>query len=287
MVSVRPQGSLRMRLIIAYSESTDEAQSSAQTLCELFEDLLRSDPELASRIRGLKSQGSALTLRSAPSTRQWDVRLSTRTSRSSRLSTYLGDAMYSIRLAFDRDLDEPRKDKRASGPERQSMYSVASTALERTGLSIFWKVSISDISRISAYALPIFANDLKNCECYVFGEGTIFDLQSSHSSTQTPSTPPATPLNEVRGIMKQDIYMKSSSFNVTPPGSSREGHVRAGEAVVIVASSERPEPQWFAVKSINRDSGVVRVPVSSLWKIGNDDAIMPESSLWQLGTESA
>ena len=53
---------------------------------------------------------------------------------------------------------------------RHSLSSATSTALYTTALFVFSNLTLSQVSNIAFFALPIYAVDLSASECYVFGE---------------------------------------------------------------------------------------------------------------------
>lgn len=157
-----------------------EAQSSTRHLCTLVEELLQSNHDLASRIRGLEREGSIIA-----ESRRDDVS-TFRQTRGSKSISFIDTQASAIKFTFDQDLQASRVYNRAIG--RQSMASLTSTALYTTALSLFSNLSLSQVSNISFYALPVYYNDLSNSDCYVFGEeGALVRSDSSQASKSSPS----------------------------------------------------------------------------------------------------
>ncbi|KAF5558561.1 nicotinamide mononucleotide permease [Fusarium mexicanum] len=155
-------------------------QCSTRHLCTLVQELLRSNQDLASRIRGLEREGSII----AESRR--DDFSTLRQTRGSKSVSFIDTQASAIKFTFDQDLQASRVYNRAIG--RQSMASLTSTALYTTALSLFSNLSLSQVSNISFYALPVYSNDLSNSDCYVFGEeGALGRSNSSQAPKSSPS----------------------------------------------------------------------------------------------------
>ncbi|KAF5589555.1 nicotinamide mononucleotide permease [Fusarium pseudocircinatum] len=155
-------------------------QCSTRHLCTLVEELLQSNQDLASRIRGLEREGSIIA-----ESRMDDVS-TLRQTRGSKTVTFIDTQASAIKFTFDQDLQASRVYNRAVA--RQSMTSLTSTALYTTALSLFSNLSLSQVSNISFYALPIYCNDLSNSDCYVFGEeGALIRSDRSQAPEPSPS----------------------------------------------------------------------------------------------------
>lgn len=151
-----------------------EAQNSTRHLCALVQELLQSNQDLASRIRGLEREGSIIA-----ESRRDDVS-TLRQTPSSQSVSFLDTQASAIKFTFDQDLQASRVYNRAIN--RRSMTSLTSTALYTTALSLFSNLSLSQVSNISFYALPVYSNDLSNSDCYVFGEeGALVKSDSSQA----------------------------------------------------------------------------------------------------------
>ncbi|EXL45948.1 hypothetical protein FOCG_11942 [Fusarium oxysporum f. sp. radicis-lycopersici 26381] len=174
------KSSLTLMLTVLQCETMKEAQSSTHHLCNLVEELLQSNQDLASRIRGLEREGSIIA-----ESRRDDVS-TLRQARGSKSPSFIDTQASAIKFTFDQDLQASRVYNRAIG--RQSMTSLTSTALYTTALSLFSNLSLSQVSNISFYALPVYSNDLSNNECYVFGEeGAVVRSDSSQAPKSSTS----------------------------------------------------------------------------------------------------
>ncbi|RKL36722.1 hypothetical protein BFJ72_g8271 [Fusarium proliferatum] len=174
------KSSLTLMLTVLQCETMKEAQSSTRHLCALVEELLQSNQDLASRIRGLEREGSIIA-----ESRRDDVS-TFRQTRGSKSVSFIDTQASAIKFTFDQDLQASRVYNRAIG--RQSMTSLTSTALYTTALSLFSNLSLSQVSNISFYALPVYSNDLSNSDCYVFGEeGALVRSGSFEAPRPSPS----------------------------------------------------------------------------------------------------
>ncbi|KAF5975631.1 mitogen-activated protein kinase [Fusarium bulbicola] len=81
-----------------------EAQSSTRDLCTLVEELLRSNQDLASRIRGLEREGSIIA-----ESRRDDVS-TLRQTRASKSVSFIDTQASAIKFTFDQDLQASRPD---------------------------------------------------------------------------------------------------------------------------------------------------------------------------------
>lgn len=164
-----------------------EAQSSTRHLCALVEELLTSNKDLAGRIRGLEQEGSIIaeSIRGDSST--------IRQTRDSDSLSFIDSQAIALQFTFDQDLQASRVYNRTI--DRQSMTSFTSTALYTTALSLFSNLSLSQVSKISFYALPVYSDDLSNSDCYVFGEEGAMIL--SNNTQTAPSVSPQSKSPEV------------------------------------------------------------------------------------------
>lgn len=164
-------GSSRVRDLImntsCYSQSMREAESSTQRLCTLIEEVLRSNQDLADRIKGLEREGSLLA---ETATGEEDMLTIRSRSRDAKTLSFidLEATKAALHFTFEHDLQASRVYNRAIS--RHSMTSLTSTALYTTALSVFSNLSLSEVSNISFYALPVYSVDLSNSDHYVFGE---------------------------------------------------------------------------------------------------------------------
>ncbi|KAJ4112331.1 hypothetical protein BFJ63_vAg14040 [Fusarium oxysporum f. sp. narcissi] len=174
------KSSLTLMLTVLQCETMKEAQSSTHHLCNLVEELLQSNQDLASRIRGLEREGSIIA-----ESRRDDVS-TLRQARGSKSLSFIDTQASAIKFTFDQDLQASLVYNRAIG--RQSITSLTSTALYTTALSLFSNLSLSQVSNISFYALPVYSNALSNNECYVFGEeGAVVRSDSSQAPKSSTS----------------------------------------------------------------------------------------------------
>nr|RBQ97623.1 hypothetical protein FVER53263_00125 [Fusarium verticillioides] len=135
---------------------------------------------LQCRIRGLEREGSIIA-----ESRRDDVS-TLRQTRGSKSVSFIDTQASAIKFTFDQDLQASRVYNRAIG--RQSMTSLTSTALYTTALSLFSNLSLSQVSNISFYALPVYSSDLSNSGCYIFGEeGALVKSDSSQAPKSSPS----------------------------------------------------------------------------------------------------
>ncbi|KAI1307103.1 hypothetical protein F5Y03DRAFT_383875 [Xylaria venustula] len=161
------KSSLTLMLTIIQCKSMDEAKSCTQKLCVLVERMLESNQDLAERIRGLEREGSIISKARSEIIPGDDASTIRQASATSRSMLKTEDNLIK-RFAFEDDLETSRVYNKAI--YRHSQLSLTSTALHTTALSVFSKLSLSQVSGISFYALPVCAIDLHNSELYVFGE---------------------------------------------------------------------------------------------------------------------
>lgn len=154
-------------LIIANSHSMQEAESSTRRLCTLVEQVLQSNQNLAARINGLEREGSILS-EGVSRIEPRDDASTVRQTRISKAFSFIETEGDALRFTFEQDLYASRVYNKAVN--RHSISSLTSTALYATAMSVFSKLSLSQVSNISFYALPVYAFDLVNSGCYVFGE---------------------------------------------------------------------------------------------------------------------
>ncbi|KAI1366498.1 hypothetical protein F5Y08DRAFT_133729 [Xylaria arbuscula] len=201
------KSSLTLMLTIIQCHTMQEAQSSTQRLCILVEQVLASNQDLSERLRGLEREGSIIN-RAQSNILPADDASTMQQSGIERQSIAEIRNTLVTRFAFDDDLKASRPYKKAV--YRYSQASITSTALHTAALSVFSKLSLSQVSSISLYALPIWASDIHNSDVYVFGEaGAAFPHRRSAAVAQDciyqatynldktfldPRSPPPTPL---------------------------------------------------------------------------------------------
>jgi hypothetical protein len=162
---------------VTLSESIQEAEDTNRRLCGLIEQLLESQPSVAQRMQDLDSEDSVLS--SSATHEDGTSAISANESRGPNV--YLSSESFT----FDRDLQTSRVYSRTI-LNRQSLSSQTSTALYTTALSLFSKLSLSEVSDLSFFALPVYAVDLENSDCYVFGEEGVWTIEALPA---TPSQP--------------------------------------------------------------------------------------------------
>ncbi|KAI3333740.1 hypothetical protein F4824DRAFT_232537 [Ustulina deusta] len=191
------KSSLTLMLTIIQCKSMEEAQSCTQKLCILVERMLESNRDLAERIRGLEREGSIIS-KARSDIIPADGASTIRQPSATRGSLLEPGDIFAKRFAFEDDLESSRVYNRAI--YRYSHISVTSTALYTTALSVFSKLSLSQVSSISFYALPVCAIDLHNSELYVFGEEGAGSLDPRATSSTTPRRPPR-PVSQMAGFI--------------------------------------------------------------------------------------
>ena len=128
------------------------------------DQLLRSNKELAGRIRGLEKEGSVISRREDDETH---LAPSYRSARSCRSNRSRSESVKSVRFAFEEDLKSSQAYKIVYGP---AQVSLSSSALCDSALSVFSKMSLDRVSCIAVYALPVYSKDLHNDQWYTFGD---------------------------------------------------------------------------------------------------------------------
>ncbi|KAF2812713.1 uncharacterized protein BDZ99DRAFT_474833 [Mytilinidion resinicola] len=71
-------------------------------------------------------------------------------------------------LTYEQDLQASRVYKKSA--KHHSFSSFTSSVAHSATLSVFSSLSLSQVSYISFYALPVYATDLSNSDQYMFGE---------------------------------------------------------------------------------------------------------------------
>ncbi|GAW24008.1 hypothetical protein ANO14919_135870 [Xylariales sp. No.14919] len=177
--------SITLMLTIIQCKSMQEAQGCTQKLRVLVEQILESNRDLAERIGGLEREGSIISRARSAMVPEDNASTIHQVSSTRGSNLELGD-MLAKRFAFEHDLESSRA--YAKAVYRHSQLSVTSTALYTTALSVFSKLSLSQVSSISFYALPIYPVDLHNSELYVFGEEGAVVIDPHVTSPVAPKT---------------------------------------------------------------------------------------------------
>ncbi|KAI1278225.1 hypothetical protein F5Y07DRAFT_361115 [Xylaria sp. FL0933] len=240
------KSSLTLMLTIVQCKSMEEAQSCTQKLCVLVEQMLESNRDLADRIRGLEREGSIIS-KARSDIIPADNASTIRHARTTRGSMLAPEDTLVKRFAFEDDLASSRVYNKAI--YRHSQISLTSTALYTTALSVFSKLSLSQVSSISFYALPVCAIDLHNSELYVFGEEGAALLDHPRATPCTaPKRPPYadTPANEPVDTNVGVVRPVSSGGESLLPrlsirkGSSLLGRFATPQRRIRVSAPENP-----------------------------------------------
>lgn len=152
------------------SQSLQQAETFNRELHALVAEVLRSNQDLAARIKGLEREGSLISKGEAGSNQIEGGSLITQ-RRTSYGFLHQDSADESPKFTFEQELETSRVYNRAGN--RHSLSSATSAALHNTALSVFSSLSLSEISNISLYAIPIYAADLTTSQYYVFGTGGV------------------------------------------------------------------------------------------------------------------
>lgn len=163
----------------------EEAQSSTRQLCALIEQVLESNRDLAERIRGLEREGSIISKAQTQIIQRDDASARSEVTENSTQSNLQPTDRLVKQFAFEDDLQSSRVYNKAIYGYSQA--SLTSTALHTTALSVFSKLSLSQVSSISFFALPLYAADVHHRELYGFGEeGAV--LLDTHTTPQNPTS---------------------------------------------------------------------------------------------------
>ena len=132
----------------------DFAEASMRNLTNLVQEVLRSNANMASRLRNLERMHPALT-RSLTSS-QDDI------ASSEASKSRVASRMTSSRFAFEEALETSTVYQRAAA--NKSRFSKSSNS--SNGPSYLSGLSLSDVSNVSALSLPIFSMELWNHHRY-------------------------------------------------------------------------------------------------------------------------
>lgn len=144
---------------------------------------------------------------------------STSTSRSARIRNRISlifSGAGTPDFTFEQDLEASRVYKRSLN--RHSQSSIASTSVETTALSFWSGLSLSQISDLSFYALPIYAVDLSNSESYIFGNAGAKAVQGLDEGSEDAGQGTKLPIRP--GLQVADL--------LPAQGSGRAGRVPLG-----------------------------------------------------------
>ena len=169
-----------------------EAHESAKRLERATRDMLQSYEEVSSKMRRLET-GAGLILHSASIIEEESGRPDLE-AEGSDATEEIRERI--VRFTFEQDLETSRVYRRTHPLERNSMATATSSALYSTAMSMISKASISQISSLSVYALPIYSADLSNNQFYLFGGNPDLDDPSGNEESAQVLTeglhPPAT-----------------------------------------------------------------------------------------------
>jgi hypothetical protein len=171
------------------SNSQREAEASTKKLCALVERVLLENQDLRRRITGLAREGSLLSTAELMERSEDDAVTIRPSTMESPGGTAPDDTIVAFAFDFDPDLQASlvysRSAKRAG--DKQSIFSTTSTALQSAALSLFSNLSLSQISNISWYALPIYASDLSNSDMYNFGDEGVEQSTRTRNDSSLPT----------------------------------------------------------------------------------------------------
>ncbi|KAK0634144.1 hypothetical protein B0T14DRAFT_86861 [Immersiella caudata] len=213
--------SLTLMLTILQCQNLQEAQNSNRNLCVLMEQVLASNKDLAARIRGLERDGSILS-QSAQ-----DNASTIQPAGQQRPSTSIDMGISAPRFTFDEDLEASRAHNRAVN--RHSMSSFASTALYTTALSVFSKLSLSQVSNISFFALPVYLDDLANKQFYIFGDEGVLQIPEDDKLTVEKASAPS-------------LKATGSDHDTTPTSSPANTHSPLAPSRLLGRFARRRKP---------------------------------------------
>lgn len=165
-----PASFAQCSLLMIHSKSRAEAERSVDRLCELVEEVLANNIDMAIRLRGIESRPGYNSVTSAKLKNVNGSEQSTIVSEIERPpkpqeNINLGQK---FRSAFEEDLDKSKVYKRALYNSSQS--SVISSAARSTATSVLSGLSLGDVSIIAVFALPLYSSDITNNKHYAFGD---------------------------------------------------------------------------------------------------------------------
>ena len=190
---------------VRHSESDIEAQQSQKKLFDLVQQLLESNHDISRRLRGLEDMFDAESIQTVCFRNGTSVELVERNIQAGDVTPRQKSSLYaldssgrhertSFRPSFQIDLEASRVYMRTQ--LYQSDVSFTTSIVRTHAWSIFSKISLSQVSCISAIALPVYSDDISNGELYQFG----FHEQSEASCTSAaPRSPFFGPLSTEMG----------------------------------------------------------------------------------------
>ncbi|ORY08220.1 hypothetical protein BCR34DRAFT_570096 [Clohesyomyces aquaticus] len=173
----RHKSSISLMLNIFQCSTDAEAARSQETLELLVEQLLESNKTLCKRLNNLEDTfdaRSTIRVRSDGQsifTQEDNATITTARSANGNQTSIL--EAIKVRFAFDEDLQSSRVYSRI----RDSCCdrSFVSSAIRTHAWSVFSGLSLADISIISVVALPLYREDVRNQDYYVFGDNRAAD----------------------------------------------------------------------------------------------------------------
>lgn len=218
------------------SASLEKARSSSEELRDLVRELLRNDQHLAQKldrleIRTIRSSDESIsasvigkdgdnsTIRSATAASKASQRLSIRQE-------------FSTTLSFERDLQTSRAYGRVA--HRYSHLSLPSSKGKSCGWSYYSNISLSDISNISVFSLPLSVRDLYSAAQYV---------ASNNLNPEKPSVGPNTATRR--------LFLERSLARERPPPSVS---ARTGVFPIAPAMSDNAILVELSVRSESIDA---------------------------------
>ena len=154
-----------------------EAGQSQQKLLDLFQQLLESNHDISRRLQGLESLFDAETIRTAHLSYRASVAPTEMEALLGEANTHQSSPLYSLESgrhgmtifqpSFQIDLEASRVYARTQQYTSDASFT---TSIARThAWSVFSMISLSQVSCISAIALPIYSEELSTTERYEFG----------------------------------------------------------------------------------------------------------------------
>jgi hypothetical protein len=166
------------------SKTTKEAERSQETLFAIVEQILASNQEMCRRLRGLEEASKSLPVTDTPLLDNDPGKGVIASTHSSSEGAHRVTKLEIIRkpvqgtsagFAFEEDLKHSQVYKRALFS--RSGASLVTSASRTTASSVLSGLSISDVSRISVLALPIYSTEISNPDRYDFGDFSIGTFQ--------------------------------------------------------------------------------------------------------------
>lgn len=206
-------------------------------------------------------------------------------------SVIVGGSYGVLQYTFEQDLKASRVYKRVLS-RRKSISSCSSTALYTTALSVFSHLSLSKVSNISSYALPVYAIDISNSGHYCFGvvgpvvETTDVEQISEASAEETFKANQY--WDEIMSRYRVDEprhksapFLEKARYSVAPPTAT------ADICYISALEDEKSvDSETEAAQEAGESSEAVDIDDSGLQIDGPCDCYQKESPFWlRLDTE--